>query len=242
MLFKGVIIVYDIIIIGAGVVGANVARELSKYKLNICILEKQDDVSCGASKANSGIVHGGYDDKPGTLKAKLCIQGNKMYEQLERELNFGYRKTGSLVIAFSDEEKRGLVELYEQGVENGIKDLEIIDGDKVRELEPYISNEVKWALYCKHSGVCSPYEFCIALVENAIQNGVELKLNNEVKSVEKKQGYFEVITSKEKLKGRYVINAAGVYSDKISQMVGVENFYIIPRRGEYILFNKDQSY
>ncbi|KAJ50527.1 glycerol-3-phosphate dehydrogenase [Clostridium tetanomorphum] len=233
---------YDIIIIGAGVVGANVARELSKYKLNICILEKQDDVSCGASKANSGIVHGGYDDKPGTLKAKLCIQGNKMYEQLERELNFGYRKTGSLVIAFSDEEKRGLVELYEQGVENGIKDLEIIDGDKVRELEPYISNEVKWALYCKHSGVCSPYEFCIALVENAIQNGVELKLNNEVKSVEKKQGYFEVITSKEKLKGRYVINAAGVYSDKISQMVGVENFYIIPRRGEYILFNKDQSY
>ncbi|MCR1971778.1 NAD(P)/FAD-dependent oxidoreductase [Clostridium cochlearium] len=233
---------YDVIIIGAGVVGTNIARELSKYKLNICLLEKQDDVSCGCSKANSGIVHGGYDDKPGTQKAKFCVAGNRMYEQLEKELNFGYRKTGSLVLAFSDEEKKALEELYERGIKNGVEDLEIIDGEKVRQLEPYVSSDVKWALYCKHSGVCSPYEFTIALAENAIENGVELKLLHEVIGIEKEDDIFNVKTNKGDFKGKYVINAAGVYSDKISKMIGVDDFYIIPRKGEYILLNKDQSY
>lgn len=233
---------YDVIIIGAGVVGTNIARELSKYKFNICLLEKQDDVSCGCSKANSGIIHGGYDDKPGTQKAKFCVAGNRMYEQLEKELNFGYRKTGSLVLAFSDEEKKTLEDLYERGIKNGVKDLEIIDGEKVRELEPYISKDVKWALYCKHSGVCSPYEFTIALAENAVENGVELKLLHEVIGIEKKDNIFNVKTNKGDFKGKYVINASGVYSDKISNMLGVDDFYIIPRKGEYILLNKDQSY
>lgn len=233
---------YDVIIIGAGVIGANIARELSKYKLNICLLEKQDDVSCGCSKANSGIVHGGYDDEPGTKKAEFCVSGNKMYKDLEKELNFGYRQTGSLVLAFSDEEKKALEKLYEKGIKNGVEGLEIIDGNKVRELEPYVSTEVKWALYCKHSGVCSPYEFTIALVENAIENDVELKLLNEVVEIKKENNIFNVKTTKGEFKSKYVINAAGVYSDKISKMVGVNDFYIIPRKGEYILLNKDQSY
>ncbi|RXI53956.1 FAD/NAD(P)-binding oxidoreductase [Clostridium tetani] len=233
---------YDVIIIGAGVVGANIARELSKYKLNICLLEKQEDVSCGCSKANSGIVHGGYDDEPGTEKSKFCVKGNRMYEQLEKELNFGYRKTGSLVLAFSDEEKKALEELHKRGLENGIEDLEIIDGNRVRELEPYVSIDVKWALYCKHSGVCSPYEFTIALVENAVENGVELKLFNEVIGIKKEDNIFNVKTTKGDFKSKYIINAAGAYSDKISKMVGVDDFYIIPRKGEYILLNKDQSY
>ncbi len=233
---------YDVIIIGAGVIGANIARELSKYNLDICILEKEEDVSCGSSKANSGIVHGGYSDEPGTLKAELCVKGNRMFEQLEKELNFGYRETGSLVIAFSDDEKEHLENLYRDGIANGVGGLKIIDGTEVRKMEPYLSKEVKWALYCKDSGICSPYEFTIALVENALENGVELKLNHEVTAIEKLESTFKVKTNKGIFEAKYVINAAGVHSDRISRMIGVDDFNIIPRKGEYVIFNKDQSY
>ncbi len=233
---------YDVLIIGGGVIGANIARELSKYKLRICILEKEDDVSCGSSKANSGIVHGGYSDEPGTLKAELCVKGNRMFESLEKELNFGYRETGSLVLAFSDEEKKHLEQLFKDGTYNGVGGLEIIDGIKVREMEPYLSKEVKWALYCKDSGVCSPYEFTIALIENAIQNGAELKLNHEVTQIKKLENSFKITTNKAVFEAKYVINAAGAYSDRISKMLGLDDFDIIPRKGEYIIFNKDQSY
>lgn len=233
---------YDVIIIGAGVIGANIARELSKYKLNVCMLEKEEDVSCGCSKANSGIVHGGYSDEPGTLKAELCVKGNRMFEQLEKELNFGYRATGSLVLAFSEEEKKHLEELYEHGIANGVGGMKIIDGSEVRKIEPYISKDVKWALYCKDSGVCSPYEFTIALIENAISNGLILKLNHEVQNIENLGESFKVVTNKGQFEAKYVINAAGVYSDKVSRMLGIEEFNIIPRKGEYIIFSKDQSY
>ncbi|AKN30820.1 FAD-dependent oxidoreductase [Clostridium carboxidivorans P7] len=233
---------YDVIIIGAGVIGANIARELSKFQINVCVLEKNEDVSCGASKANSGIVHGGYSDEPGSLKAEFCVKGNRMFEQLERELNFGYRKTGSLVLAFSDEEKVHLEQLYKDGIINGVSGMKIIDGSEVRKIEPYLSKDVKWALYCEDSGVCSPYEFTIALIENAIVNGVELKLNQEVLAIEKLKDSFKIKTNKEVLESQYVINAAGVYSDKISKMLGLNDFSIIPRKGEYIIFNKDQSY
>jgi glycerol-3-phosphate dehydrogenase len=238
----GGLYMYDIAIIGAGVEGSAIARRFSRYKLKICLIEKQDDVSCGASKANSGIVHGGYDDTPGTLKAKLCVKGNRMYDRLNRELNFGYRETGSFVIAFSDEEKKHLEKLYYNGIKNGVGGMEIIDGEKVRQMEPYVNSKVKWALYCKDSGVCSPYEFTIALAENAVENGVDLKLENEVIGINRKENYFEIVTSQERIEARYVINAAGVYSDKISNMVGLNYFHIIPRKGEYVLFNKDQSY
>lgn len=233
---------YDVIIIGAGVIGANIARELSKYNLDICILEKEEDVSCGSSKANSGIVHGGYSDEPGTLKAELCVKGNRMFEQLEKELNFGYRETGSLVVAFSDDEKKHLESLYRDGIANGVGGLEIIDGAEVRKMEPYLSKEVKWALYCKDSGICSPYEFTIALVENALENGVKLELNHEVTAIEKLESTFKVTTNKKAFESKYIINASGVHSDRISRMIGVDDFNIIPRKGEYVIFNKDQSY
>ena len=233
---------YDICIIGAGVIGASIARELAKYKVKVCLIEKEEDVSCGASKANSGIVHGGYSDKPGTLKAKLCVQGNRMYEQLNKELNFGYRETGSLVLAFREEDKITLQKLYEYGTLNGVGGLEIIDGDKAREMEPYLSKEVKSALYCANAGVTSPYEFVIALTENAIANGVDLKLNTAVIGIEKVDDYFKLTTNKEEIKGRYVINAAGIYSDKISSMAGIDDFHITPRRGQYVLLDKEQNY
>ncbi|WP_411679296.1 NAD(P)/FAD-dependent oxidoreductase [Clostridium thailandense] len=233
---------YDVIIIGAGVIGANIARELSKYKLNVCIIEKEEDVSCGCSKANSGIVHGGYSDEPGTLKAELCVQGNRMFAKLEHELNFGYRETGSLVLAFSEEEKKNLEELYENGIASGVGGMEIIDGNEVRKMEPYISKDVKWALYCKDSGVCSPYEFTIALIENAISNGLTLKLNHEVQNIENLGERFKVITNRGQFEAKYIINAAGAYSDKVSRMLGIGDFDILPRKGEYIILNKDQAY
>ncbi len=233
---------YDISIIGAGVIGANIARELAKYKVKVCLIEKEEDVSCGASKANSGIVHGGYSDKPGSLKAKLCVQGNRLYEQLNKELNFGYRETGSLVLAFREEDISTLEKLYEYGIQNGVGGLAIISGDKAREMEPYLSKEVKSALYCANAGVTSPYEFVIALAENAIANGVELKLNTIVTGIEKVDDYFKLTTNKEEIQSRYVINAAGIYSDKISSMVGIDDFHITPRRGQYVLLDKEQNY
>lgn len=239
---RGKLIMYDICIIGAGVIGASIARELAKYKVKVCLIEKEEDVSCGASKANSGIVHGGYSDKPGSLKAKLCVQGNRMYEQLNKELNFGYRETGSLVLAFRDEDRTTLQKLYQDGIDNGVGGLEIIDGEKAREMEPYLSREVKAALYCANAGVTSPYEFVIALTENAIANGVDLKLNTAVTGIEKMDDYFKLTTNKGEIQGRYVINAAGIYSDKISSMVGIDDFHITPRRGQYVLLDKEQNY
>ncbi|MBY0755930.1 FAD-dependent oxidoreductase [Clostridium sardiniense] len=233
---------YDVVIIGGGVIGGNIARELSKYKLEVCMIEKEEDVSCGCSKANSGIVHGGYADTPGTLKSELCVKGNRMFADLEKDLNFGYRETGSLVLAFSDEEKEHLEKLYNDGIENGVRGLKIIDGEEVIKMEPRLNKEVKWALYCSDAGVCSPYEFTIALIENAIKNGMELRLSEEVIGLEKSGDIFKVKTNKCVIESRYVINAAGVYSDKVSKMIGVDTFDIIPRKGEYIIFNKDQAY
>ncbi|AJQ28282.1 NAD(P)/FAD-dependent oxidoreductase [Pelosinus fermentans] len=233
---------YDICIIGAGVVGTNIARELAKYQVRVCLVEKEEDVSCGASKANSGIVHGGYSDEPGTLKAELCVKGNRMYEQLNKELNFGYRETGSVVLAFRDEDMKTLEKLYQYGIKNGVGGLAIIDGEKVRELEPYVSKEVKAALYCRNAGVTSPYEFVIALAENAITNGVELKLNTAVVGIEKVDDYFKVATNKGEIQTQYVINAAGIYCDKISSLIGIDDFHIIPRRGQYVLLDKEQNY
>ncbi|MBB5337532.1 NAD(P)/FAD-dependent oxidoreductase [Pectinatus brassicae] len=233
---------YDVCIIGAGTVGMNIARELSKYKLSICVLEKEADVSCGCSKGNSGIVHGGYADKPGTLKAKLCVKGNRMYEKLEKELHFGYRETGSFVLAFSDEEIPTLQKLYEYGSANGVQGMKIMDAAEVKTYEPHVSAEVKAALYCRDAGVVSPYEFVIALAENAIANGVELLLKYQVESIDVSEDYFNIRSSDKTVQAKYVINAAGIYSDAIAALVGIDDYKIRPRRGQYILLDKQQSY
>lgn len=232
---------YDVTIIGAGVVGSAIARELSKYNLKTCLIEKEDDVTTGASKANSGIVHGGYSAKYGTLKGELCAKGNSMYKELEEQLHFGYKKTGALVIGFDKEDEKRIRGLYDNGIKIGCDDLEIIYKDRIKEIEPHINEEVYVALYAKSVGVTSPYEFTIALAENAIKNGVELKLETLVKSIEKKEERFIIKTNKEDIESRYVINSAGVYSDKIANMVGLYDFKILPRRGQYILLGKDQG-
>lgn len=233
---------YDVCVIGAGVVGMNIARELSRYDLRICLLEKEADVSCGCSKANSGIVHGGYSDEAGTLRAELCVKGNRMYEQLEQELNFGYRRTGSMVLAFRDEDIPRLRQLYEQGLRNGVRGLAIISGEQALAKEPHLSREVKAALTCENAGVTSPYEFVIALAENAVENGVDIRLNVEVTGIQQADDRFILATALGPVMARYVVNAAGIYSDAVSRMVGINDFQITPRRGQYILLDKEQNY
>lgn len=233
---------YDICIIGAGTVGMNLARELAKYKLDICVLEKEADVSCGCSKGNSGIVHGGYSDKPGTLKAELCVKGNRMYEKLENELHFGYRQTGSFVLAFSEEELVTLQTLYEYGVTNGVEGLKIMDAAETKQYEPHVSDAVKASLYCKNAGVVSPYEFVIALAENSIKNGVKLLLEHKVEKIEKENDIFLITTNKGAVKAKFVVNAAGLYSDAVAAMVGIDKYKITPRRGQYVILDKEQSH
>jgi len=232
---------YDVVLVGAGVIGASIARELSKYMLDICLIEKENDVSCGASKANSGIVHGGYDAEPGSLKAKFNVLGNKLYEKLNKELNFGFRKCGSLVLGFGEEDNLKLKELLQRGLENNVDGLKLIDGEAVRAMEPHVSEDVTMALYCREAGVTSPYELTIALAENAVKNGVTLNLNEEVLNIQKTEVGFKVVTSKNIYFSKYVINAAGYYSDKVAAMVGANNFKIKPRKGQYVLLDKTQG-
>jgi len=235
---------YDVAVIGAGVVGSAIARELSKYQLELTLIEKESDVSTGASKANTGIVHGGYVAKAGTLKGELCIKGNSMYQKLNEELNFGYKKTGGLVLAFDEEDEKTLEKIYQNALKVGQpeEEIEIIDGDRIKEIEPHVSDQVQAAFYCKSIGVTSPYEFTIALAENAVDNGVDLKLESEVINIEKDNGYFEIETVNEKIKSRYLINAAGIYADRIASMLNTDDFEIYPMRGEYVVFSKSQSH
>lgn len=226
---------YDVIIIGAGIVGTSLARELTRYRTSVLVLEKEADVSMGATKANSAIVHGGYAEKYSTLKGQLCYQGRTQFRKLEEELNFGFRETGALVVTLED--KREILEmLLENGRRNGLTDLRILDGDAVRKMEPALNRGVRHALYCEGAGVCSPYGMCIAMAENAVMNGAVLELSSEVTGIVKEGEGFLVRTDRAHYRSRFVVNAAGVHSDRVSKMAGVGGFSILPRSGEYLLF------
>ncbi|MGD9473496.1 MAG: NAD(P)/FAD-dependent oxidoreductase [Eubacteriaceae bacterium] len=227
---------YDITIIGAGAVGTSIARSLSRYQLSVALIEREDDVSMGATKANSAIVHGGYAESHSKVKGRLCYKGRQQFDQLNNELNFGFDKIGSLVLAFEDEQLSKIKELYENGLKNGLKDLEILNHDQIMNLEPNVNPEVKHALYCKGAGVCCPFSYAIALAENAVANGVDLYLNTEISSIKKEADHFTLTTLQEKVfQTKYVINCAGVQSDQVEQMVGLSTFTITPRSGEYML-------
>ena len=186
---------YDVLIIGAGVVGTAIARRLSRYQLKIAIVEAENDVSMGSSKANSAIVHGGYAEANAKLKGRVCYQGRRQYAQLDKELNFGFRETGSLVITMDEADLPKLEAIKENGEKNGLPDLEILGHDEILAIEPNVNPNVKYALYCKGAGVCSPYEFTVALAENAIHNGAELFLNSPVTGIDvEDDGTFTVHT------------------------------------------------
>lgn len=232
---------YDVVIIGAGVSGCAIARELSRLKMNIAVLEKAADVCEGTSKANSGIVHAGYDAIPGTLKAKLNKRGSEMMEDLSKQLDFSYRRNGSIVLCFHKEEEKGLEELLRRGMENGIPQLQILSGDEIRKIEPNISQEVVSALYAPTGGIVCPFGLNIALAENAADNGVSFFFEEEVTAIAKKEESYTVATTKNTYETALVINAAGVYADRIHKMVSRIPMKITPRKGEYLLFDKKVS-
>ena len=229
---------YDVIIIGGGVSGAACARELSRYQASVCVLEKEEDVCCGTSKANSAIVHAGYDAVPGSLMAKLNVKGNEMMEQLSKDLDFAFKKNGSLVVCLSEDDMPKLQELYDRGVANGVKKLSILNRSQLKELEPNISDEAYAALYAPTAGIVCPFNLNIALAENACINGVEFKFNTEVQDLKKAGDIWEVHTSQGVFRTKCVVNAAGVYADKFHNMVSEDKIHITPRRGDYCLLDK----
>lgn len=229
---------YDAAIIGAGIAGTAIARELSRYELSLVLIEKDSDVANGATKANSAIVHAGFDPEPGTLKAKLNAEGNRLYEGLCRELDVPFKRIGSLVIAFSEEEPATLQQLFERGLENGIPGLEIVDRDRLHRMEPGLNEEALGALYAPTAAITDPYLLAIALAESAACNGTKVKLNCAVQGIEKMDGGYRIDCGEEKIEARFVINAAGLYADRINEMVNPPSFKITPYRGEYFLLDK----
>ncbi len=230
---------YDVAVIGAGVVGGMIARKLSSFELKVCILEREHDVAIGASRANSAIVHAGFDAKEGSLKAKLNVKGSEMMERTAVELGVKYKRNGSLVIGFNGEDKKMLYELLLRGEANGVRNLRIVEGEELFKIEPNLSKNVVCALYAPTGAIVCPYELNIAAVGNAMDNGAELKLDFDVKSILKIPGGYEICSGNEVVKSRFVINAAGIYSDKIAKMIGDNSFDVHPRRGEYILLDKE---
>lgn len=229
---------YDIIIIGAGVSGCAAARELSRYKANICVVDKEEDVCAGTSKANSAIAHAGYDAEPGSLMAKLNVQGNQMMEKIAKELDFEFKRIGSLVVCVHEEDVYKLEELRKRGEINGVKDLRVIDAEEAHEIEPNLTKQVVAALYAPTAGIICPFGMNIAYAENAAVNGVEFKLNTEVQNIEKIDGGYALTTDQGVLETKVVVNAAGVYADKFHNMVSEEKIHITPRRGDYCLLDK----
>ena len=233
---------YDVLVIGAGVIGGMTARELSRYQLSVALLEKENDVACGASKANSGIVHGGYDPEPGTLKAKLNVAGVPMLYEAAKQLHVPCKNNGSMVVSFSEEEDAALQKLYQRGIGNGITGLKIISGEEARKAEPMLSTEITKVLLVPTAGIVCPYELTIAAVGNAMDNGVSLLRNFEISEIRTVGEGFEVESKAgETVRGRYVVNCAGASSDRISSMIGDDSFHIIPRAGEYMILDKSEG-
>lgn len=229
---------YDVIIIGAGVSGCAIARELSAYDRKIAVLEKASDVCEGTSKANSGIVHAGYDAKPGSKKAELNLRGNALMENLSKQLDFPFRRNGSLVLCFEEGDREQLQELLERGRKNGVEGLRIVEGEELLGLEPNLSPKAAAALYAPTGGIVCPFGLTVALAENACINGVEFYLNTEVQKIAKSEDGYRLETTEGVFSGRVVINAAGVHADTFHNMVSRQKLHITPRKGEYCLFDK----
>lgn len=229
----------DIVIIGAGVIGCSIARELSKYNLDVAVIDKNQDISEGISKANSGIIHGGYNEKKGTLKAKLNLEANKIIEFLSEELEFSFKRNGSLVLAFNEDEFKKLKQLKSNGEELGINELEILGKSEVLDLEENINDDVVGALHVKNSGIVSPYEMTLAFAENACENGVDFLLGYEVTDIKKcEDSYTLIINDKESIEAKIIINAAGLVGAFLNNLVSETKYEIEGVKGEYYLLDK----
>jgi glycerol-3-phosphate dehydrogenase len=226
--------IWDVVIVGAGVVGALTARELARHDLKVLVLEQEPDAAMGATKANSAIVHGGFAEGPETLKGRLCIAGRRLFPQLEQELAFGLRVTGSLVVAFGD--RAPLETLLDRGRANGLDDVELWPAERVREHEPALNPEITGALWCAGAGVCSPWDLAYAALENAVAHGVELKLNSRVVAAGAVEGRWRLSTASETFETRYVVNAAGLGGGALDALAGLTDSTISARTGQYVVF------
>ena len=230
---------YDVLIIGAGVTGCAIARELSHTGLKIALSDACDDVAMGASRANSAIVHAGYDCVPGTLMAKLNVHGNEMFDDMCESLNVPLLRVGSFVIAFGEEDEKELNNLLERGRANGVPGLEIISGERAREMEPKLSDDVTAALWAPTAGITCPYELTIAMSENARANGADILLRKRAAAIDYANDEFTVkFEDGTSVSAKYVVNAAGVYADEVARLIGDDSFTITPRKGEYMLLDK----
>jgi len=232
-------IMYDVVVIGAGVVGGMIARTLAKYDLRVVLLDKENDVAMGATRANSAIVHAGFDAKVGTMKAKMNVRGSELMPTVTRELGVKYRNNGSLVVAF--EHERAEVEaILERGKQNGVKGLRLLEKDELFAMEPHLNPDLTCALYAPTGAIVCPYELTIAAVGNAMDNGAELMLNFCVCNIEKKDGAYTVYAEDGRaVSAQYVVNSAGLYADRIAAMTGDGDFTVTPRRGEYMVLDKE---
>ena len=230
---------YTVAVIGAGVVGGLIARELTKYNVEVYILEKESDVAMGATKANSAIVHAGFDAKVGSLKARFNVRGSEMMESVTRELGVKYQNNESLVVAFEDE-RAEVEKIYERGLKNGVKGLSIIEHDELMKIEPNLNPKLSCALLARTGAITCPYELCIAAVGNAMDNGASLLLDFEVTSIKKSNGSYAISSSDGRtVNADYVINSAGLYSDEIAKMTDDSDFNVHARRGEYMILDKE---
>ena len=231
---------FEFAVIGAGVIGGMVARELTRYTDSVCMLERGSDVALGATRANSAIVHAGFDAKEGSLKAKLNVRGSKMMAEVCRQLGVKYKNNGSLVVGFNEEDEKTLLDLCERGKTNGVDGVRVIYREEILKLEPNIGDSVTVALYAPTGAIVCPYELCMAAVGNAMDNGASLKLNFKVDKIEAIEGGYRVYSADGSfVEAKRVINCAGLYSDEISKMVGEDSFSIRPRRGEYMLLDRE---
>ncbi|MBQ4149651.1 MAG: NAD(P)/FAD-dependent oxidoreductase, partial [Clostridium sp.] len=231
--------VYDVLIIGAGVTGAAVARELSRYKAEVCVLERGEDVCSGTSKANSAIVHAGYDCVPGSMMAKMNVRGNEMMTDLCRDLDIPFERNGSLVVCIDKDNLPGLQELYDRGIKNGVPGLKLLSREEAKAMEPHLSDNVQGALYAETAGIICPFKLNIAMAENANVNGVDFFFNTNVEKLcRDEEGIWHLRTSNGEYKTKCVVNAAGLYSDYFHNMVSEKKIHITPRRGDYFLLDK----
>ncbi len=231
---------FDLLIIGAGVTGASIARMMSRYQLKVGLMEKEEDVSFGTSKANSGIIHAGIHSSRGSLKAELECAGNREFDRLSDELGFPFERRGELMVAFSEEEVEIVNRYYERGLQNGIKGVEVLGRERTLEMEPSLNPDIRGALFAPTAGIIGPYEYCFALVENAVANGVELFLKQKISRISQcKNGLLEVESENALiLKTKFLVNAAGLYADDIANLAGVGTFRINPRKGEEYLLDR----
>lgn len=228
----------DVLIIGAGVTGCSVARELSRYQANICVVDQNEDVCSETSKANSAIVHAGFDAATGTMMAKMNVAGNAQMDQLAQELDIPFKRIGSLVVCLNEEDLPGLKALYDKGIKNGVPNLTILNKQALHEMEPNVTPDAVAALYAPTGGVVCPFAMTFALAENAAANGVEFSMNTKVTSIEQTAEGWKVITNQGEIQTKYVVNAAGVYADVFHNMVSEDKIHITPRRGDYCLLDK----